>query len=480
MTVRKRLALSNLLMILVPVVITLVIAAGCLLMIWAVHDRGISFDDNEDFYRAGSGLGVTVREALEADPDKRKGNLKRLSSLIDREHMALTVLEDGKSYYSYGESSSADDSLVRAVSSLDSSGTATRGSRSIYADKVKVGDHTYTLYIFSRVGHVTYGTLKASLAVAGVILIITIILSVFFTDRFLIKFVFKRIEEPLDILTAGVREIGRGNLDYRIVYDHDDEFTPVCEEFNKMAWYLKRSVDDVTRHEENHKELLADISHDIRSPLTSIQAYAEGLIDGVADTPEKQQKYLMTIKTKAEDLQRMVSQISLFSKLDLDEYHPDMEKIDLGKTAADVLDDDRTEYGAKGLDIDVSADSVYIMGDRDMLSRMITNIADNSLKYKTAERGHLSVEVRRAWENGRSCAVMTFTDDGPGVEESDLTRIFETLYRSDSARKDPGKGSGMGLAIVKKITEQAGGHVSAENVSPHGLRIRISVPEAGQ
>lgn len=478
MTIKKRLALSNVLMILVPIVITLLMAAGCLVMVWAVHDRGLSFDDNEDFYRAGSGLGVTVSEALKTKPENRKKNLERLSSLIDSHHMALTVLENGKSYYSYGEKSSVDDSLIEAVGSIGDSGTATRGSRSIYAEKVKVGENTYTIYIFSRVGHVTYGNLKTSLAIAGVILLITIILSIFLTDRFLIKFVFRRIEEPLDILTAGVQEIGRGNLDYRIAYDHNDEFKPVCEEFNRMAGYLKRSVEDVRRHEENHKELLADISHDIRSPLTSIQAYVEGLIDGVADTPEKQQKYLYTIKTKAEDLQRMVSQISLFSKLDLDEYHPEMEKIDLGKAVNDILGGEASEYREKGLDTEITAESVDIMGDRDMLRRMITNIADNSLKYKTAERGCLKVDVRKETREGTHYAVLTFTDDGPGVEEKELTRIFETLYRSDSARRDPDKGNGMGLAIVKKITEQAGGHVSAENVKPHGLRITIIIPEA--
>lgn len=135
-----------------------------------------------------------------------------------------------------------------------------------------------------------------------ILIAFTIFLSVLFTNRFLIKFVFRRIEEPLTTLATGVHELRDGNLDYRINYYHEDEFLPICEDFNEMAIRLKESVAKIQQQEKNRKELVAGISHDLRSPLTSIQAYVEGLLDGIATTPETQNAYLMTIKTKTLDL----------------------------------------------------------------------------------------------------------------------------------------------------------------------------------
>ena len=97
-------------------------------------------------------------------------------------------------------------------------------------------------------------------------------------------------------------------------------FSLVCDAFNEMAVRLKESVEQTMKNEQSRKELLAGISHDIRSPLTSIQAYVEGLIDGIADTPEKRKKYLLTIKQKSESISNMVSQIFTFSKMELDDY----------------------------------------------------------------------------------------------------------------------------------------------------------------
>lgn len=126
-------------------------------------------------------------------------------------------------------------------------------------------------------------TIKKRLALSNVLMIlvpVVIVLAIFFTDRFLIRFVFRRIEDPLDTLAEGVHAIGEGNLDYRIQYDRKDEFLPVCQDFNKMADHLQMSIEEVQKHEESRKVLPADISHDIRSPLTSILAYVEGLMDG--------------------------------------------------------------------------------------------------------------------------------------------------------------------------------------------------------
>ena len=158
--------------------------------------------------------------------------------------------------------------------------------------------------------------LAATLLAAAVVIVLAAVLV---TNRFLTRFVFRHIQEPLETLAEGVHQIRDGNLTHRIAYDSRDEFQPVCEDFNDMAQRLRASVEQSQREEASRKELLASISHDIRSPLTAIQAYVEGLLDGVADTPEKQREYLTILQAKATEMDQLVRKIFLFSKMDLGE-----------------------------------------------------------------------------------------------------------------------------------------------------------------
>lgn len=207
------------------------------------------------------------------------------------------------------------------------------------------------------------------------------------------------------------RRSAAANLDYRIDYREKDEFAPVCEAFNEMAARLKTSVARTRQDEESRKELLAGISHDLRSPLTSIRAYVEGLLDGVAKTPEARQRYLLTIKAKAEDIDRMVSQLFLFSKLDMAEYPMEPRTLRLDEFVTDLAAETAGEYQRNGLEVTVEPICpVTVTVDPELLRRVLTNIMDNSAKYKTADLGHLKLLVEDA---GMDCRI-TLTDDGPG------------------------------------------------------------------
>ena len=230
-------------------------------------------------------------------------------------------------------------------------------------------------------------------------ILFTIFVSILLTNRFLTKFVFKRIEETLGILAGGVHEIRDGNLEYRIAYDRKDEFLPVCEDFNEMAARLKSSVDGMTRQELSRKELIAGISHDLRSPLTSIQAYVEGLLDGVARTPEAQKRYLETIKAKAQDLAHIISQLFLFSKMDLGENPENPCNLRLDEKIAETVAALKEEYRERGIDIHLESEQVEICADPVYLHRIVTNILENSLKYKEKESGNVWIRLRRT-DNG--------------------------------------------------------------------------------
>lgn len=299
-------------------------------------------------------------------------------------------------------------------------------------------------------------------------------MSILITNRFLTKFVFKKIEKPLDILSGGVHEIRDGNLDYRIKYTGDDEFAHVCSDFNEMAVRLKQSVELTQKQEKSRKELIAGISHDIRSPLTSIQAYVEGLLDGVAKTPAVQRRYLETIKAKAENLAHIVSQLFLFSQMELGEYPENPSLIRLDKVISEIVSSE--DYKKSGLDISMELIPAEIYADPIQIRRIITNILENSLKYKNKEKGMAWIRLEQT-----ECGLrLTFLDDGPGVPEESLPHLFEVFYRSDPSRQHPDKGSGLGLAIVANAIRRMGGTAQAFCGTPHGLGIRIDLPIKGE
>lgn len=470
MTVKKRLFWSNILMILVPVIAAALIGILCIGFIWIalINGVGLGLKDQEDFDRACIAITEIVENQLDTGAD-----FSSLETLLDSNGMTITILQNDQSFYTYGEGSGNDSNLMSAADSLGNDATITQNGRSLYVHRETINGQDYTICVFGgNTSEKAYANIKAALAMSIMVIVFTIFLSILFTNRFLTKFVFKKIEEPLDILTNGVRKIRDGNLDYRIVYDRQDEFQPVCEDFNNMAGRLKESVNQLKQQERSRKELIAGISHDIRSPLTSIQAYVEGLLDGVAKTPDAQKRYLETIKTKAEDLEHIVSQLFLFSKMELGEYPQNICELRLDETIKNTVSALQEEYQQKGLFIDVNLEPVTIYADPVQIQRMIANILENSCKYKDKEWGSVQISLRQM-EQG---CQLSFADDGPGVPPEALPHLFEVFYRSDPARQNPDKGSGLGLAIVANVVQQMGGTITALPCIPRGLEIRIDFP----
>ncbi|MDD4699768.1 MAG: HAMP domain-containing sensor histidine kinase [Oscillospiraceae bacterium] len=477
MTIKKRLVVSNILMILVPVFITIVIAAASVGIIWftVTNGSGIGFEDSESFYRLAPGIASTIEKSLKDTPNNHKlDELPELARLLNNRTIALSVKTEDETIYSYGEKSDSDSTLLNGISEIGGEGYISNGTREVYVRQVVIDNITYHIEIFTTPVELSYTTLKIVCIIAFVVLLLGILISILLTNRFLTKFVFKKIETPLDILANGVAQISDGNLDYRINYTPKDEFAPVCEEFNEMAARLKTSVERSQQHEQSRKELLAGISHDIRSPLTSIRAYVEGLLDGVAKTSEAQRKYLETIKSKSDDIDRMVAKIFLFSKMELGDYPDNLEILRLDEEVRCLVQAIGAEYEEKGLII--SANKLIpatVSADPDQLRRVLVNIIENSLKYKTMEIGTLIISLRE--ENGSYR--LSLCDDGPGVPEEALPHLFEVFYRCDPSRQNPNRGSGLGLAIAANAIARMNGTIMAENCKTGGLNIIICLPK---
>lgn len=467
MTVKKRLFWSNILMIVVPVIAAALVGMLCVAFLWLawMSGGGLGFQDQEDFDHACFVVAEAVGHEL-----KKGTDFSSVQPLLDSCGITMTVTLEEQTVFTYGETDKRDGDLIAAADMLAGNTTIAQDGRSLYVQKEAFDGLQYTIYLFGwNHAQQSYDHLKIALAMSCVIIGCTIVLSIFLTNRFLTKFVFQKIEEPLDILTNGVHEIRDGNLDYRIAYDRQDEFRPICEDFNKMAGRLKESVDRIQQQERSRKELIAGISHDIRSPLTSIQAYVEGLLDGIAKTPEAQKRYLETIKTKAEDLEHIVSQLFLFSKMELEKYPENLRVLRLDDAIRDMVSALQEEYRQKGLRISMELEPVTMHADPVQLQRIVMNILENSLKYKDKAQGNIQIVLNRT---GTGCR-LSFSDDGPGVPEEALPHLFEVFYRSDPARQNPNKGSGLGLAIVASAVQRMGGTAIARPSALGGLEINI-------
>ena len=305
-------------------------------------------------------------------------------------------------------------------------------------------------------------------------IIVYLMIVAFLGNVLLAKYITRRIMTPINTLVDGVHEITSGNLTHRIQYNGGDEFDAICSDFNEMASRLSEMVEQRQADENSRKELIAGISHDLRTPLTSVKAYLEGLRKGIATTPEMQEKYLNTIQKKTDDIEYIIKQLFMFSKIDIGEFPLDLETVDIENELAAMIDGFADEYKEMGLDVSleesINAD-VFI--DTVQFRNIVQNILGNSVKYCNRSDARAEILCRSIDDESVS---ITITDNGLGVPDEMLTKMFDVFYRGDKARNNPAKGSGLGLAISSKIIERFNGSIRAENVAGGGLAIIITLP----
>ena len=265
---------------------------------------------------------------------------------------------------------------------------------------------------------------KTIAAIYGGTVILALLTAIGFTNLYLTKHLFRHIQKPLDILVSGVKRMQERNLDAPIGYVVPDEFKPACDAVDEMAARLKTSLEAQSRQQQK-QELIAGMSHDLKSPLTSIRAYTEGLLDGVAKDEQTQARYLQTIYAKETELETLVNRLFSFAKLDLSEAPAKPEALEISGTFAEIA----AGFEAEGLDVRLDdLPDETVMADRELLSRCMSNLLDNSRKYG-ASHVVISADI-----SGDTVSI-SVSDDGPGVEASQLEKIFELGYRTDSARQ---------------------------------------------
>ncbi|MEA4921433.1 MAG: HAMP domain-containing sensor histidine kinase [Clostridiaceae bacterium] len=309
--------------------------------------------------------------------------------------------------------------------------------------------------------------LMTFLTVGGISIAVILAISYIFTANIL-----RHISKPLSALVIGAGRVELGNLSSPIDYHGSDEFKVVCDAFNRMQEHLKNERDKNAAYEKARTDLISGISHDLRTPLTSVKGYIKGIQDGIANTPEKEQRYLQTAYSKASEMDTLLQKLFFFSKVETGNLPLNKRPIDLADFIRNYVEEASLDPRLQSVSITSHVlDRPHMAEiDSEQLRRVFTNLTENSIKYAGIENLKITITISR--DSGFE--IITFSDNGKGVSQDMLPYLFEQFWRGDSARKEGGNSSGLGLYIVKYIVDSHGGSVSASNEG--GLRITIRLP----
>lgn len=301
-------------------------------------------------------------------------------------------------------------------------------------------------------------TAGAKLMTKDIIFVVVTVLV--FTSLLVGTWIYRSIASPLVKLKNATKNIKEGNLDFELEVEGDDEFAELCQDFEEMRKRLKANAEEKIVLDRENKELISNISHDLKTPITAVKGYVEGIMDGVADTPEKMDRYIRTIYNKTNEMDHLINELTFYSKIDTNRIPYTFSKIRVTDYFNDCAEELQLELEVKGVDLvyaNYVDDSVLVIADGEQIRRAIHNIVTNSTKYMNKEHGIIQLRVKDVGD----FIQVEIEDNGKGIAAKDLPNIFDRFYRTDFSRNSSKGGSGIGLSIVKKIMEDHGGKVWA-------------------
>ena len=297
----------------------------------------------------------------------------------------------------------------------------------------------------------------------------SVILVLFLTAAMMMFWIYQSMVTPIRKLQMAAENIKEGNLDFSIDTEgaEQDEMNELCVTFEEMRRRLKENAEEKLRTEKESRDLLSNIAHDLKTPITAVKGYAEGIIDGVANTPEKIDKYVRTIYSKANEMDTLINELTLYSKIDTNKIPYNFAKINVEDYFADCIEEIGIDLETRGIGLayyNYTDTDVVIIADPEQLRRVVNNIVGNSAKYMNKANGFINVRIKDVGD----FIQVEIEDNGRGIPQKDLPYIFDRFYRGDVSRNSATGGSGIGLSIVKKIIEDHGGKIWATSKEDTG------------
>ena len=291
-------------------------------------------------------------------------------------------------------------------------------------------------------------------------MILTATIILVFTALSVGLWIYRSIAVPMVKLKKATQNIKEGNLDFVLEVEGKDEFSQLCQDFEEMRKRLKESTEEKILMDKENKELISNISHDLKTPITAVKGYVEGIMDGVADTPEKMDRYVRTIYNKTNEMDHLINELTFYSKIDTNRIPYTFSKLNVEDYFSDCAEELGLEMETRGIELvyaNYVEKGVQVIADGEQIRRVIHNIVSNAIKYMEKPRGIIQLRVKDVGD----FIQVEIEDNGKGIAAKDLPYIFDRFYRTDVSRNSSKGGSGIGLSIVKKIMEDHGGKVWA-------------------
>lgn len=304
------------------------------------------------------------------------------------------------------------------------------------------------------------------------VLSLIIIIMIIITGVLIVLLLWTRVLKPMKVLQEALDRLLEGDYTTKIGSTGTVEIYQFGKKLDDVRLDLKAREDDFHAQDKETKEMISNISHDLKTPITSIKGYAEGLVDGIATTEERREKYCKTILAKSNQLESLIGELGLYSQVNRKHMMYKFMNLNIKSYFDDCAEELAIDLENRGVEFiyqNYVNDSMSIEADSQHLTRVIQNIVNNSLKYVLTERPIISLRVTD--EDGG--IIIRIVDNGQGIQDEDIEFIFDRFYRSDQSRNSDTGGSGIGLSIVKEIVEAHGGKVWATSKKDVGTVIHI-------
>ena len=478
MKFKTRLVITFLTIILLP----LVLASTAFLCIGAylsreqeeygirTQDYNILIDPTQASKSISDEIFFEVKEILDNHPADLEdmGVLARINERIDGKSSYILVRKQNSLYYAGNELAASQ--IFDKLPDFEEENIEKELGQSVYYDDMKKMvrqmDFHFTdgsegsFFVITRANSILSKMLFVDMAIS--IMIILIITSLFLT-----QWISKSVFDPINQLNIAMQNIAEGNLEYMLPDKEDGEIGELYRNYEDMRLRLKESTDEKIFAEKQNKELVSNISHDLKTPITAIKGYVEGIMDGVADTPEKIDKYIRTIYNKANDMDRLINELTVYSGIDSNRIPYHFHRINVSEYFGDCIEEVGLDLESRNIELDYSSlvpPDTMIIADPEQLKRVINNIIGNSVKYMDKKKGIIDIRILDEIDSIR----VEIEDNGKGIAAKYLPKIFERFYRTDASRNSAQGGSGIGLSIVKKIIEDHGGYIWATSKEGEG------------
>lgn len=434
------------------------------------HDYSVLIDPAQASKSISDEIFLEVKRILKEHP----GDLENIDALagintrVDGKSSYIIVRKQGQLFYTGNELAASQ--IFDKLPDFEEKDIEKEPGQSVYYDDMKKLVRQMDFYFEDGSEGSFFVITKANSIISRLLFVdmaIAIMLILIITSLFLTNWISRSVFDPINQLNIAMQNIAEGNLEYMLPAKEDGEIGELYRNYEDMRLRLKESTDEKIFAEKQNKELVSNISHDLKTPITAIKGYVEGIMDGVADTPEKMNKYIRTIYNKANDMDRLINELTVYSGIDTNRIPYHFHRINVSEYFGDCIEEVGLDLESKNIELNYSnlvPPETMIIADPEQLKRVINNIIGNSVKYIDKPEGVIDIHILDEIDSIR----VEIEDNGKGIAAKDLPQIFERFYRTDASRNSSQGGSGIGLSIVKKIIEDHGGYIWATSREGEG------------